>query len=275
MSNRTTVVVAAIVVLVLLGCCAAAALTALASGVTLAGLAVGGQPAAPGWVRSSISTSTQLQVGDRPVVEVVGVVGDVAVSAGSTGVVSVQAEMRARGRSSEGAQALLAETTVSASETDEGALITVSMPEDSDSRGGVEVDLTVTVPTGTTLRVETRVGSVSAKGTAGAADLRTGVGDVVWVGGVTAETAVTLTTGVGDVRFEAPSDSSFQLDAATSVGAVTCGFSLAETEEVEPGVAGAALKGRYGDEPRVDVTIRSEVGDIVLSPLATPGERSG
>lgn len=101
---------------------------------------------------------------------------------------------------------------------------------------GCSVDYTVRVPDGTTVRVESGSGDISAEGNLGALDLRSGSGDVdatnvtartvtarvgsgdIDLGLANAPDAVTIEAGSGDVDVQVPEGSSYNTDVSTGSG---------------------------------------------------------
>ncbi|MHB0874840.1 MAG: DUF4097 family beta strand repeat-containing protein [Anaerolineae bacterium] len=265
MRNRTVIIVVIAVGALLLCCCAAGAVVLVSRGAMLSRSTVDvGELIQGGNVEATNSLSQQFTVGSRPLVVVDSEVGTVHVSAGTTGVVSVQAEVHARARSDSEAMALLTETAFDASGDEERVNITVDVPDSSGGRGNVDVELTITVPAGTSVQVRNLVGDVSVKGVSGTAAVSTNVGNVEWVGALPESGAVTLTTGVGNVRCEMPEDSAFHLDAGTGTGELHSDFAVPSGEAPDSGLLGDTVRGDYGANPQVTVELHTDVGEISI-----------
>jgi hypothetical protein len=261
-NTRTIVIVAVVAVLCL--CCCTAVAVALATRLSWSSrLLQGGSVGLARNVESSSEVSQQFDVGSSPTIVVNNEVGSITVSAGTTGVVSVLAEVRARAATESEASALVSETRFDASGDSDRVTVTVDVP-DAGRGGSVEVTLTITVPAGSTLDVHTLVGDVAVKGTRGEAELGANVGNLEWVGALPESGSVTLTTSVGNVSFEAPAESAFHLDAATSSGRVNSALALANGDDDE-NLLGDSAAGDYGADPRVTVALRTDVGNVDVS----------
>lgn len=130
-------------------------------------------------------------------------VADVRIE-GTTGT-DVQAEMTVTCSKDTDACRQRAEQVVLASTTKGSELVLEVKGYSKRSSSGVEVELSLKVPSVLALRLDLGVGDVEIEGIEGALALDVGVGDVEASGKLAAVASVELETGVGEARLELPS----------------------------------------------------------------------
>jgi hypothetical protein len=278
MKRQTWIIVAVVAVAVVLCLCLCAA---VAAGYAL--FAGSGS-------RVSDAVSTQIDVGAGAPLRVVNPVGDVTVETGTEGLITVQARREVGGFLNLGTRDQLDNIQVQAATRGGRAVVEVVIPQPLRQRSA-KVDLTLTVPPGTDLDIDSPVGQVRILGTRGNVRVRGDVGDVMLqdvtvpkscdvqnnVGAIRfqgrlpqGEGEVLLCTDVGEVEVAVPEGSAFALDAETSVGDVSSGFELAGRQAGQgDGVTGQWLRGyANGQGNGVRLVLRTGTGniDIKLTP---------
>ncbi|MHB0874839.1 MAG: DUF4097 family beta strand repeat-containing protein [Anaerolineae bacterium] len=272
--NTWIVLVAALLALLLLCCCA-----------TGLGLAIGGALSVPDLsLGRATDTYTQRVDVSGPVTLVVrNLVGDVSISPGPDGSVSVTADVETHARSRDAAQELLRQISVTVTVSGSEVNVEVTVPGELGSRSA-GVDLVIAVPVQTSLQVRNDVGDLRVEDIIGAANLRNNVGDVSlsgvtltgdsdigvdvgevnFSGSLPASGRVSITTRIGEVAVSLPAEAQFRLDAQTEVGDITCDFDLADRSEEEQGIVGHRLRGSVGEDPAVELLLSTTAGEIRL-----------
>lgn len=211
-------------------------------------------------------------------------VGDISISAGDTDAIRVQATKEARAFIGAWAQDTLDSIDVRAEGSGNAARITVDVPTDLRLRSA-RVDFEIVVPQNMNLDIVNNVGEISVLGTTGSLRLRSNVGDIdllditvrdeydveadvgdIEFEGQLPEDAGTtmLRTNVGEINVSLPEDSSFMLDAETSVGDITSEFELQDRQADQEG-PGQMLKGFVNTTANgVQLVLRTDTGDITV-----------
>jgi hypothetical protein len=201
---------------------------------------------------------------DTPLVlELNNAVGSIDIRGTDGSQVTVEATVRAWGGSDQEADERANRVQVDMQQTaDNRVQVTSTIPQELRVGRSPSVNITVRVPRQSRVQVVNNVGEVTIRDIEGSLDVQVNVGEVD-VRGFSILDDSTLRTDVGQLHIGLPSDSSFNLDARTSVGAIRSDFDLAQQEEQRPGV-GARLQGPVGDSPQVGLTLQANTGEIRL-----------
>ena len=289
MQGRRTVWIIVIVVLLLMCCCA----------VTVGGLGLGlfSWSREAGFdldvadftglgVEATATVREQFAVEGTPLLDVDCPVCDVEISTGSGAVVEIEATKHAWAGDRDAAERALDRIDVSLIQRDERILIKVDMPQWRQSGGDwrekrARVDLEITVPQQTDLKLQSDVADVVVEGVEGQVDISTDVGqvelkDVVVRDSLKVRTDVArirfegvlgegvrcdIRSDVGDIALTLPADSSFEIDAESNVGAVTCDFDVRGVQGRKQ-LVGGRIEGTVGENPTAKLKLQSEVGSI-------------
>ena len=289
MQGRRTVWIIVIVVLLLMCCCA----------VTVGGLGLGlfSWSREAGFdldvadftglgVEATATVREQFAVEGTPLLDVDCPVCDVEISAGPSAVVEIEATKHAWAGDRDAAERALDRIDVSLIQRDERILIKVDMPQLRQSGGDwrekrARVDLEITVPQQTDLKLQSDVADVVVEGVEGQVDISTDVGqvelkDVVVRDSLKVRTDVArirfegvlgegvrcdIRSDVGDIALTLPADSSFEVDAESNVGAVTCDFDVRGVQGRKQ-LVGGRIEGTVGENPTAKLKLQSEVGSI-------------
>jgi hypothetical protein len=253
-----------------------------------------------GWAGLGRAEVTQeltdsFSVGDSPLVIVETFNGGIAVKRGVSGQVECRVVKRARGETSEAAQAELERLNVEMGKVGETIRVAAKPPTPGGGNASATIDLIV--PQGASvrlkstnggIRVEQTAGPVQAETANGAIHLRdvTGALNLVAANGsidcnardavIQAETAngsidfegsladgsSSFQTRNGSVQLGFPDHQSFSVDAQTDHGKVKSDFDIAL--ESRQGKRSKHLVGRVGDDPKARVLVRTSNGSIEL-----------
>lgn len=213
-----------------------------------------------------------------------GFTGDVDLRGGEATTAELVFVKRGRGDDIDAAGDALAGVTVTESGTQEA--YTFEMDADASDRAAV--DVSGTVPRGTTLRIDHASGAVRLSGLTGAIDVQHQYGPVtidgaagpvdvaIQTGDVTVRfdavprtASVSLRTANGDVRLGLPGAASVQVDAETNAGAVRTQGLTFGPQRLTPLNAGARYTAQMGAGDAV-VEIRTENGTITLEAVSDP-----
>ncbi len=230
-------------------------------------------------------------VSGAPTIVIRNHVGDVPVTAsrGSAGRVTVEGTREARDWTPGWAQRNLERMTVPIAQS--GDTITINAGPQGAGAGIHDVrhsvELRITVPPGTNLDVQQRVGSLRVSGVTGAviregrvggvrledttltgaSRLQTGAGEVRVEGALAVDASLDVEVGAGDVRLLLPATTNARLDATTTVGEIDAdGFGIAARPNRNE--VGATASGSFGAGPGGTLTVRVRTGDIDISPRA-------
>lgn len=119
----------------------------------------------------------------------------------------------------------------------------------------------VKVEGGATVEARTSNGVVRVKDARGPVTARTSNGTVL-LSGKLAAGDYDLETINGKVMVTLPANAQFRLDARTTLGVVSCGFNLSETDEK----ARKRLRGTVGKDPKATLKLRTGNGRIEIRP---------
>ncbi len=301
-SNRTLWIV--LLVLLLIVCCCCCAVAWAAGSVVLGGVRSSNPAVSPetqnweawlrGWagpwaggagVQASESIAQSLTVSNLAALDLNLPVGDVVVKAGPAGQVKVEGTKRAYAASEAEAQRILADLQVKIDQSGDKVWVRVSgMPVTNVGRSP-QIDLTITVPTQTTLSATMGVGRLQVSGTQGDATITADVGDVIltdvtpaeklsvktrvssveFTGALIAQGRYEMTTDIGKVDLRVPAGSVFQIDARSDIGDVNVGFQVAGRSSRDA-LVGKEVLGNVGQNPTASLYLRSRVGQITVTP---------
>lgn len=295
MQNRRAVWIIVVIVVLLLMCCCA---------VTVAGVGVGlglfpwrwqtgfdfdfSDLTSPG-VEATATMREQFTVEGTPLLDVDCPVCDVEISARPGATVEIKATAHAWAGDQAAAERSLERIDVSLTRQGERILIEVDMPQLQEWTGDwqerrARVDLEITVPVRADLRLQLDVGDMEISGIEGRVDIQADVGQVVlkdvvarqslkvrtdvarirFEGPISEGVLYDMRSAVGDIALTLPASSSFELDAESNVGAVTCDFDVRGTQERKQ-VVGGRIQGTVGQSPTAEVRLQSEVGSIRIN----------
>ncbi|MGI6208818.1 MAG: DUF4097 family beta strand repeat-containing protein [Anaerolineae bacterium] len=283
MKSSTLVIVLVVLAVLLLCCCSVAAIWAFNTysgqgGVLFRGWSAFGQ----GSWEATRDFGRDVQVGVPAVVTVINEVGDINVRAGEGGMVSVQAQARARAADREAADRLLEQVRLDVSSSGNQAEIRVQVPTNLLNQS-LSVRLDITVPRSSTLTVQNNVGDITIEDLDGAvvvigdvgdvtlrrvtlagdSEIRSEVGEVTFEGSLPEVGEMNISSDVGSVTVRLPAESQFLLDAATDVGDITVvGFEVQDQETGGERGVESSLRGRVGQSPQATLTVRTATGGI-------------
>lgn len=187
-------------------------------------------------------------------------VGEVQVRAGSGDRVEVRGTKHAWGANRAEAEARLREFRVDVRLAGAGTITVESdAPRAGEARSAM-VDLVITLPRRADVLATVNVGSLRVEGLEGTFDLTSNVGEVA-ARDVALTGSSRLVSNVGEVTVRLPASASFELDARSSIGDVSCGFPL-QGEYATSTLVGKRLSGRVGESPDVSLTLRVSTGDV-------------
>jgi hypothetical protein len=265
--NRNVAIIVALVVV--LACCCA-----LAVAVAGVSIALGLQPF---WEERSEPfdlgalyrepVEQTFEVGEAPTLEITNFAGSVTVRAGESDVIRVKATKKASTASR------LGQIEVEMAEQGGRVVIRARKLYDGDN---VSVDLEITAPASTRLKVDSGAGTIKVRDLAGQVDARSGAGTIA-VNGTsgpvrlslgageitysgTPAGACTFQTGAGNISLRLPAGSNVEVDLGTAMGAVTVGL------PVEGRVTVRQVQGVIGDGRQGSITAHTGVGTIFLNP---------
>jgi hypothetical protein len=240
-------------------------------------------------VEATATMREQFAVEGTPLLDVDCPVCDVEISAGSGAVVEIEVTKHAWAGDRDAAERALDRIDVSLIQRDERILIKVDMPQLQQLGGDwrekrARVDLEITVPQQTDLKLQLDIADVEVEGIEGQVDISTDVGqvelkDVVVRDSLKVRTNVArirfegvlgegvrcdIRSDVGDIALTLPADSSFEIDAESNVGAVTCDFDVRGVQGRKQ-LVGGRIEGTVGESPTVELKLQSEVGSIRIN----------
>ena len=278
MQNRTCLIIVIIL--------AVASLLLLCIGAAIAGAFAF---LVPGRVGVSETTMTEIAADTPATLEIRSQVGEITVVTGPEGLIQIEAEKKARARSSSRSEELRNAIQVRVDRQNGTARVVVDLPQTGPSEN-VSVDLHVRVPDRTSLDISNNVGEVSVQGVTGdirvrnavgsvvlkdvdvtqEADVQTDTGDVEFSGRLPeSQGRVLLRSGVGGIQARVPADSRFALDAETNLGSIESSFVVDEAQAGggSGGQLGHWLRGSVKGGVGVELVLRSETGSISLQPI--------
>jgi len=271
-STALKVTIVAIVVLVPVLACTGAALL---GGAFLASRVASNR------IEQTATSQFQFAVPVHPSITIFDTAGQVTITSGDVQQVTVVATKRARAASSQAAQNLLSTMSASAESTASGASINATaQPNEPGSQR--TIDLRITVPQTSDLKVTLTAGTLSVTSVAGILDVTNTAGTVT-MRDVTAQGAstVTVTTGTlsfagalandstmtatvttGNANIRLPQTSATHFDASTRVGSVSVS---SWTVVVHQSGVGQSAVFDLNPQPINTLTVRVDIGTITLS----------
>jgi hypothetical protein len=289
--ERRTVWIIVVVVLLLLCCCAA---TVVGVGVGLGFLPWRYQGSwdfdwddlnVPG-VEVTATVQESFVVAGATLLDVECPVCNVQIGGRGGDRVEIEATKHAWSGSRSAAERQLDRIDVSLTQQGERILVKVDMPQLSEPGFGkrANVDLEITVPEQTDLKVDLDVGDMEIEGVEGQVDIQAAVGlvdlknvvvrdslkvrtDVARIrfeGPLSAGALYDIRSDVGDIALTLPASSSFEVDAESNVGAVTCDFAV-RGREGRKDFIGGRIEGTVGESPTAELRLQSDVGSIRIS----------
>jgi ToastRack found in some PspC len=214
-------------------------------------------------------------------------VGNITVRASAVDQVVLQATKRAWGWNRSQAETMLHNIAVSFEQSgDQIRVKAAGLTTVQNVPRSPQVDITISVPEETAMKLVSNVGRILVAGTHGNAYVKADVGQVVLqdvaptgslqvetrvatidlVGLLTDNTTYRLTSDVGRIALRLPPDSSFSIDARSDIGIVRVEFPVAGRSSRQ-GFVGEEVRGDVGTNPTAELYLRSRVGDVSVQPL--------
>ena len=268
------VTIVAVVVLAPLALCVGAALLAGGFGAFIT------SQVASNRIEQTATSQFQFAVSDHPSVTIFDTAGQVTITSGDVRQVTVVATKHAHAASSQAARDLLDTMTVTAAPTSSGADINATIaPNHPVSQR--TVDLRITVPATSDLKVTLKAGTLSITSVTGNLDVTNTAGTVI-MRDVTAQgrSSVTVTTGTvsfegslakdatmtatvttGNANIRLPQTSATHFDASTRVGSVSVS---SWTAAIHQSGVGQSIVFDLNPQPTNSMTVRVDVGTITL-----------
>jgi hypothetical protein len=269
-NNRAGAIIAGVTLVVLIPAllCAGIALFAGAAGFY----------AATHQIEQTATSTMQLAVSNHPTIVVSDTAGQVTITNGATPQVVITATKRAHAASSSTAQQMLTGMTVAAMPTASGAQITATTGQ-SQPLSQQSIDLRITVPQTSDLRVTLYAGTLQISSisgvmnvtdSAGTVNLRgvtlndsssvhVATGTIYFDGSLEPGAAAGVTVGTGTAAIELPQTSATHLVAATQVGGLTITGWPATISQTG---AGRSTAVDLNASPTNTLTVRVDVGTI-------------
>lgn len=212
-------------------------------------------------------------------IEVDNQVGEVRILGADIDTVQVTANVRAWGSNSAQAQENLDRVRVTVDRVaNDHVRVAGSFPQGLFQQRSPTVQITIRMPREAVLDASTNVGEIRVENLLGDANVRTNVGEI---NVENVEGALNLRTDVGDVRvrnWTMTGDSrletnvgpvrvtmraeAFSLDAQSNVGDIESQFEV--DGESERRVPGERLVGAVGENPQMELVVRTGTGEIIL-----------
>jgi hypothetical protein len=203
------------------------------------------------------------EVGETPDLEITNFAGAVTVQSGTGNTVHVVAIKKAL------SQSRLDRIEVSMSESNGRVVIKT---KNSSTLGNASVDLEITAPPGSQVRVDTGAGEVNVRGITAQTDIHSGAGSVdvrsargpvrvdLGVGQITYEGTPSgncrFQTGAGEVVLRLPENPSVAIDLGTGMGTVDVSFA------VDGSVSRRSASGTIGDGSQGSISAHTGVGSV-------------
>lgn len=286
MSRNRPVWIAVLVASALAVCCCVAAAIAIA---VARGLEWGGTQGWSNRVEASDRYSRSLTV-DLPLqLEVDVPVGDVTVASAAGDRLVVDAVKRAWGRSKDDARRLVDRIEIRVEPSGRVVRVVATGLEDAVGGSGLsrmaQVDLTISVPAETQLKISSKIGKLHVTGTRGDVAIVADVGEIIltgvepiehlevtsriaeieFQGPLVPQASYRLTSDLGRIDFAVLGSSEFSIDARSDVGDVEVSFDLTGSR-LREGFIGKDVTGSVGSNPTTSLYLRSRVGDISVRP---------
>ena len=282
-SNRTLWIIVIVVLLLLLLCCCALVILGLGLGFFAFEQSSSVSDLGGSQVEATAIVQERFTVEGTPTLDVEYPVGDVVIAARQGAVVEIKATKRAWAQSQATAEQWLEEIELALTQQDERIVVRVDIPEFGWRGEHPRVDLEIAVPSQTDLELRLNVGDVEVEGIEGQIDIQANVGqvelrDVIarhslkvqtdvarirFRGALSAGVRYEMRSEVGDIALWLPDDSSFEIDAQSDLGSVSCDFDVKGEQERES--YGERIKGTVGKAPTTELKLESSVGSIEVN----------
>jgi hypothetical protein len=215
-----------------------------------------------GRVEAQESFSAQYDVSGQPTLELDVNVGAVTIKPGTGSRIEISGVKHAFAATQADAENLLQQYQVETRQEGDRVVVTASDP------GGVRtqsprVDLEISVPSSVKVIAVVKVGELRLNDLSGEFDLATNVGEIQALD-LTLTGASRMTTDVGNVTVRVPANSSFELDARTSIGTVQSDFDVQGAGTQGGSLLGKSLQGKVGKDAAFVLTLRASTGEINL-----------
>jgi len=218
-------------------------------------------------------------VGNAPDVVVQGATGDITVTAGPDGQVTILGTKTATGASVSAAYQALSQINVQMSQSHN--TITVNIQSTASLLQSDRVELHIAVPHVAVLNFTSKVGRIVIAGVSGIFQLHGNVGDITlnnvtflsnsiiqtnsgnitFTGRFGGVGAYSLITGTGDVTITLPANASFHLQAQTNNGTIRSQFvNIPASASV-----GDSVSAMIGSQPNAVIDIQVSSGDIAVN----------
>lgn len=273
-SPALIITIVAVAILAPVALCIGAAL--LAGGFGLISSQIGSNR-----IEQTATSEYQFAVVDHPSVIIADTAGQVTITSGDVQQVTVVATRRAHAANSQAARDLLDTMTVTAAPTSRGADINATIaPNRSASQR--TVDLQITVPQTSDLKVTLTAGTLSVTSVTGVLDVTNTAGTVTmqdvtaqgtstvtvttgtlsFAGALAKDATMTATVTTGNANIRLPQTSATHFDASTRVGSVS--VSTWAVVVHQSGVGQSAVFD-LNPQPINTLTVRVDIGTITLS----------
>jgi hypothetical protein len=213
-------------------------------------------------------------------------VGNITVEAAAGSKVALQATKRAWGWNHSQAERILDAITVDFEQSGNQVRISArGLTGVEDVPRSPQVDITISVPDETAVKLASNVGRILVAGTRADVDIKADVGEVtlrdvapsrslqvatrvaaIELGGRLADRATyRLASDIGRIVLNLPPDSSFSIDARSDIGSASVEFPVVEHNSGQ-GFVGEEVRGDVGANPTTQLYLRSRVGSISVRP---------
>lgn len=192
------------------------------------------------------------QTKSDPTVKVDSRFGEVRVTAGSGNTVTAVVKVTAHERSEAAAKKLAESARVEIKGNGSSVTVRAGLPDDieGDEDRGIEIDVTVTLPSGSHLDLESKFGAVAVTGVKGSVKVETGFGEVT----IKESANLALNSSFGEVSL------------GDITGSMTVQSKMGEVKAY--GVPGGKIQSSYGEievnRPAGPIDITSSMGEITV-----------
>ena len=268
--GRTWIIVVVIIVilLVLCGCVAVVAGIAVWSGQrpgvwpwrgTLEGIEV---PRIGGQTEATRELADVFDVETPVLVEVENNVGSIEIVGTDEQEVVVEVVIRGYGSTRAQAEQAADDVEITMEQRDEDHIYVVGRTPSRTLRQTPNVAFVLHVPRECDLEITNNVGDVHVQEIDGAANIEVDVGTID-VRGWTMTQDSYLSTDVGKIQARLWEESAFYLDASANVGDIDTDFDVEGARDRQL-VPGDRLEGAVGEDPYIELRVRTDVGDIKI-----------
>ncbi len=278
-TNQTVVIILAVVALCLIVCCVGTLIiTSISRSVIGSGTFETLRTESTSGNYTAIDTLEQsFDVDGSANIVITNEVGDTTIRVGNNDEVYVSATIKATGTN---ANEWLEQIEVSVEEDNDTLYITGQVPSEWLASNSGSINLEITVPANSDIKITTDVGSTSISDIEGKIIVNTSVGDIkidslkgelqaysgvgdVVVNSWTMTNDASVETGVGDIEVELDRSLSFEIDAETGIGDIDCEFNVDGETDTSMG-PNDSLSGAVGDEPVGKLILRTGTGSITI-----------